>query len=244
MKKLFLPFLFLCFSQIIFSQNYQIGDTLNVFAQSGLNLRNEPNLKVYKLHSIPFGTPVIVEGIFMEETIDHRIGNWVLVRTLNDNPGYAFDDEKGYAFDAYLSDLPLPDSIHLANHNLWEYMRVNLKKIDCEVEVNRPAVGENSMVKSWYQNLANGITICSHSSIGGNDLEFIFQNIRFGELITLTELFFSKYPAAQQNFQTELSTAFKKSHFEMKIRVHGEDFFLIILNGINTKSISILESNG
>jgi hypothetical protein len=79
---------------------YNIGDTLQVFALSGIRLRDKPGGTV--LTTIPYGSQVVTLERMpgdREETVDGIVGNWVSV---------SFKGKKGYVFDGYLSILPAP----------------------------------------------------------------------------------------------------------------------------------------
>ncbi len=108
---------------IIFSQmqtlhalgQYKPGDTLYVWAMSGLTLRDGPSLKAAKLANVPYGT--------MLKVLNYNGAHDSSVEAV---PGYATGEEsspavllggdfaqvtfqaiKGYLFDGYLSTLPI-----------------------------------------------------------------------------------------------------------------------------------------
>ena len=85
--------------------NYLQGETLNVFATSGLKLRTAANLKSDVVTVIPYGEAVTVLNHFdlataKQQRIDWIDGLWIYV-------GYG--NFEGYVFDGYLSRLPIPD---------------------------------------------------------------------------------------------------------------------------------------
>ena len=101
----------LIFTQLIAkgADNYAVGDTLYVWAESGLNLREAPGAKELKTGGVMFGDFVIVaekteipfnvEGItYFDEDDPSRsgdpvilYGNWVKVKTEAGNIGYVID---------------------------------------------------------------------------------------------------------------------------------------------------------
>lgn len=120
MKNLLIPFLLLF---LIPSSNavseYAVGEYLNIWAISGLNMRISPDAKAKKIANIPFGEKVKVidqelyktpfsytmaRGNSREKKVNWIVkGYWVKV---------AFHDQEGYVFDGYLSKLP-----HFSNMN-------------------------------------------------------------------------------------------------------------------------------
>lgn len=79
------------------------GTQLYVMANSGLNLRVEPNNDSESLGVVEFGLSVHVlnqpDSIQNVEVLNWVEGSWIYVE---------FDGINGYMFDGYLSDLPLP----------------------------------------------------------------------------------------------------------------------------------------
>ncbi len=88
---------------------FKEGETLNVWAQSGLNMRDKPDAKATKITTIPYGAKVIVQpniGVkipFEVEEFKGFIvkGYWLLVK---------YGDTEGFVFDGFLSRLPAPES--------------------------------------------------------------------------------------------------------------------------------------
>lgn len=95
---------------------YYTGDTLYVWAKSGLNFRLKPELKAKKVATIPYGTPLIAlrnsnscmnaksvrvvrSMIVHYEKMPslHLEGRWLEV---------TYNKQKGYVFDGFLSRLP------------------------------------------------------------------------------------------------------------------------------------------
>ncbi len=100
--------LLLLLSQFCFSQqaNYQIGDTLKVFTLGGVRLREGVTISSEVLATMKLGDKVVVLDHFNFDnkhlqTIEGFKGHWIQVQ---------FDTIKGYAFDGFLSSLPIPQT--------------------------------------------------------------------------------------------------------------------------------------
>jgi hypothetical protein len=86
------------FGQSSFSKSYKPGDKLHVFTESGLTLRDRPDIKGNSIQILPFGTVVIVQSSPKASFTNSGIaGMWVLVKT---------GQKVGYVFDGFLSRLP------------------------------------------------------------------------------------------------------------------------------------------
>ena len=106
MNKCLIAFLIILNNHQVFSQNinYTIGDTLNIFALSGLKIREEGHANSKVLASMKFGEKVVVLDTFStgnksKQTIEGFGGSWIKVR---------YDAIEGYVFDGFLSALPVP----------------------------------------------------------------------------------------------------------------------------------------
>jgi hypothetical protein len=79
------------------------GSQLYVMANSGLTLRIEPRLDSESLGVVEYGSSVQVlnqpDSIQRSEILNWVEGKWIFVE---------YDGVKGYMFDGYLSDLPIP----------------------------------------------------------------------------------------------------------------------------------------
>jgi hypothetical protein len=79
------------------------GTQLFVMANSGLTLRIEPSLDAESLGVVEFGSSVQVlnqpDSLQYTEVFNWVEGKWIFVE---------YDGIKGYMFDGYLSDLPIP----------------------------------------------------------------------------------------------------------------------------------------
>lgn len=107
MKKLFFSLLvFAFFSSDIYAINaYSKGDTLHVFATSGLRLRDAPNGKV--LAVVPYGAKLVMRQAQPTNgavTIEKIKGYWAVAE---------WNGQVGVVFDGFLGWLPVP-------HEGWE----------------------------------------------------------------------------------------------------------------------------
>ncbi|MBV6439490.1 MAG: SH3 domain-containing protein [Haliscomenobacteraceae bacterium CHB4] len=102
---------------------YQPGDTLYVWAVSGLTLRKEASLKSAKLATIPYGTLVVAQNYPYDDKVEVEAvpahssdgqkspavmleGSFVKV---------IFQGDTGYVFDGYLSRLPVLKPVKASN---------------------------------------------------------------------------------------------------------------------------------
>ncbi|MEO1807927.1 MAG: SH3 domain-containing protein [Bacteroidota bacterium] len=111
----FLSFILLLSLSFSFAQSqstYQAGDTLYVWASSGLNIRSQPSIQGTKKGGLPLGTKVVIQEI-TDQTFETREvqatedgessfyikGHWVKVTN---------GQIEGYAVDSYLLPFPTP----------------------------------------------------------------------------------------------------------------------------------------
>jgi len=114
LKFLTILLLFLFFYKKINANNFSKGDTLNVWAVNGLNLRTGPDLDFPISKKLKYGEKVKVSDLLNDQyrmsikLIDREgtdkdfeiKGNWIKVRSVNK------EKVEGYIFDGYLSRLP------------------------------------------------------------------------------------------------------------------------------------------
>jgi hypothetical protein len=89
------------------TSRFKDGETINVWATSGLNMRDKPDEKATKLVSIPYGAKVVVQpniGVKIPFEVEEFKGfvvkgYWLLVK---------YGDKEGFVFDGFLSRLPAP----------------------------------------------------------------------------------------------------------------------------------------
>ena len=111
-------------SNALTDRNVEMGDTLYVWAESGLSLRNRPNTKRTSIiGSVNYGDPVVVSAF-------NGLGNHIDKLTINDNFDILLTGtwrEIAYdtiIFDAYLSRLPFFKS----NNSIKDYInKINRK---------------------------------------------------------------------------------------------------------------------
>jgi hypothetical protein len=108
------------------TSRFKDGETLNVWATSGLNMRDKPDAKATKIAAIPYGAKVVVLpniGVKIPFEVEEFKGFsvkglWLLVK---------YGDKEGFVFDGFLSRLPAPkknDSL-----GLEDYFNSNVDKI-------------------------------------------------------------------------------------------------------------------
>ena len=105
---------------------FKEGETLNVWAALGLNMRDKPDAKAAKISTIPYGTKVVVQPniglkiLFeVEEFKDFTVkGYWLLVK---------YGNTEGFVFDGFLSRLTAP--IKNDSTTLEDYFDIQIGKI-------------------------------------------------------------------------------------------------------------------
>jgi len=124
--------------------DYQYGDTLTVWATSGLNMREGPGTDFPKLKKLEYGTQVQVIDNYIQSTpLDLKVfkrnkktdaftmhGFWVRVK---------IGRQEGYVFDGYLSRLPvlyLQDGVceRLLNYAQREFTLINEQKVSIDLD--------------------------------------------------------------------------------------------------------------
>jgi len=102
----------LLFSNTIFANDFIEGQQLSIVAPSGLSLRDAPSQLAKILDVIDFGEEVTVinssEVVCKSEKIDWVEGEWILVE---------YQGQRGFMFDGFLSNLPLPENEFEIAHN-------------------------------------------------------------------------------------------------------------------------------
>jgi hypothetical protein len=87
--------------------NYKVGDTLTVFVNSGLKLREKQSNKSAVITTIPMGAKVVIKKQLPRE-VAHQ-DSFASIRLIKGFWVYvAFEGKTGYVFDGYLSSLPYP----------------------------------------------------------------------------------------------------------------------------------------
>ena len=112
---------------------FKEGETLNVWASSGLNMREKPDAKSAKRVAIPYGAEVSVLpniGVKMPFEVEEFKGftvkgYWLLVK---------YGNTEGFVFDGFLSRLPapVPTEMDLA---IETYLETQIKRIGQEYDI-------------------------------------------------------------------------------------------------------------
>lgn len=93
----------LFFTSVTLEASFIEGQELNVLAKSGLKLREAP-IAGKTLSIIPYGAQVTVlnssEFTCLEDQIEWTKGRWIEV---------SYEGQRGFVFDGFLSDFPLPE---------------------------------------------------------------------------------------------------------------------------------------
>jgi Bacterial SH3 domain len=116
------------------TSRFKDGETLNVWATSGLNMRDKPDAKSAKIAVIPYGAKVIVQpnmGVKIpfeiEEFKDFTVkGYWLLVK---------YGNTEGFVFDGFLSLLPMPTK-KKEYGDIGEYL-AKLKKVGGKTQIKK-----------------------------------------------------------------------------------------------------------
>jgi len=190
MKLLIIVLLILNFG-IANSQNYEIGDSLFVNANGGLNLREEANAKSKIISLLNYG-----ESVYIKSKLENREqlkigwmnGNWVEIKT---------NKYEGFVFDSYLSKLPvieLDENNEFKEHTLCfvatmrNYISKQLGIIDTTTYTN--CDDGNSIHIMEIYDLNGGHQYIEHEYWEGYMFEFQLVNIRDSEGIQLIKNIF------------------------------------------------------
>jgi hypothetical protein len=119
------------------TSRFKDNETLNVWATSGLNMRDKPDAKATKLISIPYGAKVVVQpniGVKIPFEVEEFKGFtvkglWLLVK---------YGDKEGFVFDGFLSRLPAPTKADSLNWGSYLSSKVG-------------EVGKKYEVKIWMR---------------------------------------------------------------------------------------------
>lgn len=177
-------------------QNYLIGDTLNVVAIDGLNLRKAPNLKSSIVALIGNGEKVVIEQIdqINEDTIEGFHGRWVKIHVVNSN-------SYGFVFDAFISQYPVLTKFasiqgyideNWNDHDLYgflpkmleEYALKVFKPEGCQVSYTNGSDGEGNYSIS-LMHLNKKATFIKHGASEGSGTELELSNPRISEVYYL-----------------------------------------------------------
>ena len=168
---------------------YQVGDTLYIWAASGLNLRAAPNAESKVIQKIDFGEQVLCQeskdwddysnsSVIIKDiqkidgektkTIEFK-GTWTKVK---------YRSTEGYVFDAYLSKLkPLGDTNEFLTFEYFKQQYGILKYI--EQKDSLAEGGRNRIV------LGNGSFIEEYHSVGGAQFNMIAPFLSIEEAVLI-----------------------------------------------------------
>lgn len=188
---------------ILYGQNYMVGDALNVVAIDGLNLRSSPSLEGIKIGKLDNGSEVVVVKLDSEPvvTISNLHGNWVLVRTP--------ENDTGYVFDAFISSFPVVKEIEVFREPismkskllevegnpelLKSYCDKVFMKSRCVMEYQRGSDGEGAHDMKIFE-LENNHKLILHQYWESNSTELELSNARLSEVYYLILNLVKFYP--------------------------------------------------
>lgn len=216
MKQAFL-FGFLGLCQIALSQHYSVGDTLNVVALDGLNIRSTPENQGEKIGTLRNGEKVIIiQNNIQEDNNFGFDGHWVQVKSQDGSL-------KGYAFDAFISRFPVIEKMTVFNQSiesdakltdiemlpeiLKEYSFSAFKKQGCESYYYNGSDGEGSHSLKII-NLEGNDKLILHGYWEGNSTELELSNVRSSEVYYLVKNLLQYYAENSYTLEdTELRNA-------------------------------------
>ncbi|MCB0540299.1 MAG: SH3 domain-containing protein [Lewinellaceae bacterium] len=220
---------------ISYSQDYKIGDNLFVNAYGGLNLRNEPNSKSIVIELLSYGDTVVVKAKSNEKeevVINGMNGNWVEVFT---------DNNRGFAFDAYLTKLPIIE----VNANPGEFCFFNVMNdyISNRIGIVDTTYYNNGSDGEGYHNmkifqLKGGHQYIEHSYWESYEYEIQLNKIRDCEGIQLIKNLFQvcdKLSDESENKLTDIGSYHNieigESWYSILIRKFDDMFIIKIMGG-------------
>jgi hypothetical protein len=187
---------------------YKVGDTLTVFAEYGLKLRNAPNKDSATIKVLPFGKRVVI-GSHSFKTVAHS-DNFLGIHTIN---GFwvqvAVDSITGYVFDGYLSSLPTPVLFSQEYYNQTDYSTeeaylnkyfkktgslFDIIKLPDDYTTNKEAQSPSVLYQQYSQKFERGITYSyyHHLEVGGTYL-LTFEQHSIEEILLLAKII-ADYP--------------------------------------------------
>jgi hypothetical protein len=193
---------------IAFAQKsrFSEGETIYVWALSGLNMRKLPDAKSEKISSLPYGTKVTVQaniGVIVahevEEFKDFKVkGVWLLVK---------YGDKEGFVFDGYMSRLVAPrkvdtDTYHM--HGLLDYVAKSIGKIGKIEFISTDGKKGKLAIKyedfreakdfgNYKINFKDGIYYQLENISEGNEEILTFPNLSLYEGYIFIKTFFSNF---------------------------------------------------
>ena len=203
--------------------NYMEGAVLQVIAKSGLKLREEPSLNARVFTTMDWGDEVTVlntMGFERSQTIELVEGNWVYV---------SYQGFKGFAFDGFLSDLPLPAS----NFDLFELIELTYDVVEYRDSVLSD-LGSEQKVRIYE----NGFELRNFYSDGGTFTELVLPNTRLSEAYMLCQNTIPSFDEFMKNIRVKRNADRQiieyKSDYELteiKIREVGGGVVVSLFSG-------------
>ena len=171
--------------------HYLQGDTLFVWAKSGLNLRKEASIKGEKILTIPYGAYIIVgkSKSFLEKgdekaavmfcthfktnkrTAINLSGQWVEVQ---------YNDSRGYIFDLYLSHFPPPEFLERGPTATMEDLEHYLQRLFGLREKDEGTENKNTIVRQRHFNRGYSVINRGHKCA---QLTYLLPNISLAEIL-------------------------------------------------------------
>lgn len=226
--------------------SYQLGDTLYVWAQSGLNMRSNPSLDSKKIDLLSFGSQVIIEqydhrkfeitaypsfkyiGYNKEEKIAPEIkfnGSWVQV---------SVKGKVGYVFDGYLNRFPAP----IENEAFIEYANRNFILLDL---VTIPYDRNRTFFDKHRSIYNNGIIYSYAKQESSSEVTIIFPELSFQEAQLIIRKFFfpiifenliNPYGEELQNYEVKGKKIRIETYLsQMELRTFNDISIMTILRG-------------
>jgi hypothetical protein len=244
---------FLLFSLMItnsFSKEYRIGDSLYIWAKSGLKLHTSANQSSVTVLNIPYGELVIVSEI--EENGHHsfiEIEENDKIPCVKYSSGFIkveYGEQEGFLFTGLLSSLPTvifkkDNQGHISNENIQGYLSRNFRQLQI--------VKNEKNIDSEYQHqvitYSNGMLIDEESRMSSWSYSYVFTDYDLHEIYLLinTIIGFEKkykeeikerkinqydyYPITFSDLEIKLSTGqfetttIKKEHNFIIVHIEG-----------------------
>ena len=248
------------FTQFGFSATtYQPGDSMFVWAKSGLKMRTTPSLQGDKILTIPYGTKVKIDS-YQEELPEIKVrvveaqkiadmdyksfylkGHWCRVVYLN---------TVGYIFDGYLSKMPTFDLEpylneakikHTVTQSFEEYADQHFGLIQ-QLDLEQPPVSSSPM--SFRKIYGNGMLIEEGISTNGWKKRIILPSMSFEEgfLLFSTKYNFEEYAAKQGEDLYPIYNVSKKGNKFVEIEGFAQTIQIQEIDGVVV--ISLEEYDG
>ncbi len=184
------------------TSRFKDGETLNVWATSGLNMRDKPDAKATKLAAIPYGAKVVVQpniGVKIPFEVEEFKGFtvkglWLLVK---------YGDKEGFVFDGFLSRLPAPkrnDSLGFDDYFTSSIGKAG-QKYDVKVWMKDEMLDTSRFVRpnekykeediqSYKQKYKQGILFSYFQGEGGSGSTLELPNFTFFEAYLIVKTYY------------------------------------------------------